>query len=276
MPLNEHSVSFEVQGQRLWGMLHLPAASAPAPAVLMLHGFTGQRMEPHRLFVLFARLLAEHGIATMRFDFRGSGESEGGFDEMTPSGEVEDVIAAHAYLRSRPEVDAGRLGLLGLSMGGMVAALAVAQLEFQALALWAPAHPKVWLGPIPEGTPAAHVWAAYQGEAAKPENAGLNYDAANDRMDFSGNPVGLGFFEDLLRLEPFETVTRHAGPALVVHGTADPTVRFAVGETYAKALESRGPTRFHPVPDGLHTFETLAAQREAHAVTLEFFAEHLK
>ena len=277
MPLNEHSIHFEVQGQRIWGMLHLPLeVNAPVPAVILLHGFTGQRMEPHRLFVLFSRLLAEHGIASMRFDFRGSGESEGAFDEMTPTREVEDAVAAYHFLRSRPEIDGARLGLLGLSMGGMVAALSVAQpgLAFKALSLWAPAHPTVWLGPMPKGTPAAHVWAAYQG---RPDNTPgvLGYDQASDRMDFSGNPVSIGFFEDLLQLDSWQTVTQHQGPALVVHGNADPTVPLAVGEAYAKALEARGPTALHVIPNGLHTFETVSAQREAHQVTLEFFKTHL-
>jgi uncharacterized protein len=128
MPLNERAIHFDVHGQRVWGVLHLPIQAAePVPAVLILHGFTGQRGEGHRLFVLFSRLLAQHGIASMRIDFRGSGESEGAFDEMTPTREVEDVVAAYAFLRDRPEVDGSRLGLMGLSMGGMVAALSVAQ-----------------------------------------------------------------------------------------------------------------------------------------------------
>jgi uncharacterized protein len=284
MPLNEQSIHFEVNGQRLWGMLHLPLEVAgqvarPAPTVLMLHGFTGQRLEPHRLFVLLSRQLAEAGIASLRFDFRGSGESEGSFDEMTASREVEDVVAAYHFLKSRPEVDGSRLGLMGLSMGGMVSALSVAQpgLEFKALTLWAPAHPTSWLGQLPEGAPVEHVWAAY---SSREPAVGLSYDKTTDRMDFSGNPVGIGFFDDLMHLEPFETVKAHKGPALVVHGSADPTVPWQIGETYAKALESRSletssPTTFHVIPEGLHTFETLPAQREAHAVTLEFFKTHL-
>jgi hypothetical protein len=278
MPLNEHAVHFDVHGQRLWGMLHLPLETrTPAPGVLILHGFTGQRMEPHRVFVLLSRLLAEEGIASLRFDFRGSGESEGSFDEMTPTREVEDVVAAHEFLRSRPEIDPSRLGLLGLSMGGMVAALSVAQpgLEFKALTLWAPAHPRVWLGPIPHGTPPAHVWAAYKARANSPEAPGLGFDEDTDRVDFSGNPVSLAFFEDLLGLEPFQTVAAHTGAALVVHGSADPTVPISVGEHYARILETRGDTQFHVVPDGLHTFETLKAQRAAHAVTVEFFKTKL-
>jgi dipeptidyl aminopeptidase/acylaminoacyl peptidase len=280
MPFNEHPVHFDVNGQRCHGMLHLPMSGGPHPAVLMLHGFTGQRMEPHRLFVLFSRLLAENGIASLRFDFRGSGESEGTFDEMTVGRELEDVVHAHAFLKARAEIDSSRLGLLGLSMGGMVAALSVAnpRLEFGALALWAPAHPSVWLSGIPARGPldASTVMAIF-GEAQRagllpPGIAVLEDQGA---IDQGGNPVSPEFFADLSRYEPFETVKAHRGPALVVHGTADPTVPFRVGETYARQLESRSPTQFHKVQDGLHTFERLPHQEEAHRVTLEFFKKTL-
>jgi uncharacterized protein len=283
MPLNEQSIHFDLHGQRVWGMLHLPfEVTKPVPAVLILHGFTGQRMEPHRLFVLFSRLLASHGIASMRFDFRGSGESEGTFDEMTASREVEDVVAAYKVLRGRPEVDGLRLGLLGLSMGGMIAALSVAEpgLKFASLALWAPAHPRMWLNNYPEGVGAMEVRKAFAARVGFDKMPpGMGFDESTDCLDFSGNPVACALLEDMTALEPFQTVTAHRGPALVVHGTADPAVPIKIGQTYAQALESRGEsageTTFHAIPDALHTFETLPAQREAHRATLEFFEKTL-
>jgi len=69
----ERLIAFRNQGQRLYGMLHRPEGVAIAPAVVLCHGFTGQRIESHRLFVKMARDLAAHGIAALRFDFRGSG-----------------------------------------------------------------------------------------------------------------------------------------------------------------------------------------------------------
>jgi uncharacterized protein len=284
MPLNEHSIQFEVNGQRLWGMLHLPLeVTQPVPTVLMLHGFTGQRLEPHRLFLLLSRQFAEAGIASMRFDFRGSGESEGTFDQMTVAREVEDVVAAYHFLKSRPEVDGSRLGLMGLSMGGMVSALSVAQpgLEFKALSLWAPAHPKLWLAQFPEGITPEQVRAAVADPAIRAEmRGGVPFDEHSGFLDFGGNAVSMDFIADMPTLHPFETVKAHKGPAQVVHGTADPAVPIAIGQQYAQALESRdtgtqNSTSFHAIQDGLHTFDSLVTQREVHAVTLEFFKTHL-
>ena len=281
MPLNEHSIQFEVNSQRLWGMLHLPLeVTQPVPTVLMLHGFTGQRLEPHRLFLLLSRQFAEHGIASMRFDFRGSGESEGTFDQMTVAREVEDVVAAYHVLKSRPEVDGSRLGLMGLSMGGMVSALSVAQpgLEFKALSLWAPAHPKLWLAQFPDDVTPEQVRVAIADPKIRSElRGGVPFDGHSGLLDFGGNAVSMDFIADMPTLHPFETVKAHKGPAQVVHGTADPAVPIAIGQQYAQALESRGAgsTAFHAIQDGLHTFDSLATQREVHALTLEFFKTHL-
>jgi pimeloyl-ACP methyl ester carboxylesterase len=87
----------------------------------MCHGFTGNRVEAHRLFVRAAREFCRRGILTARFDFYGSGESEGEFHEMTLSSEIEDLGAILDYLLRRPEVDPRKVGALGLSMGGVVA-----------------------------------------------------------------------------------------------------------------------------------------------------------
>ncbi len=100
-----------------------PAASAPTPAVLMLHGFASQRDEVGGMFARLAAALAERGIASLRIDFRGWGESAGEMAESTVGGQVEDARAAYAFLRADPHVDAERVGLIGFSMGGTIACL---------------------------------------------------------------------------------------------------------------------------------------------------------
>ena len=271
MPLNEHWLSFEVSGQRLHGMLHLPVSGAePHPCVILLHGFTGQALEPHRLFILMARQLAANGIAAFRFDFRGSGNSEGTFDQMTPTREVEDARAALRLLETRGDVlDRQRFGLLGLSMGGMIAALTVGVESVKSLCLWAPAAPKIMLRGL--DTPAA-IRAAFAAKFAGAEfQSGISYNTDLNLMDFGGNPVSSAFFEDTCGLKPFETVQQHRGSSLVVHGNADPVVPWQIGAQYAEALK----TKLHLIEGGLHTFETLHHQQQVHAVTLEFFRQTL-
>lgn len=62
------------------------------------------------------------GLATLCFNFRGAGRSEGEYDNMI--GETDDVIAALSWLGRRPEINAERLALAGYSFGGLAAVLA--------------------------------------------------------------------------------------------------------------------------------------------------------
>ena len=277
MPLNEQLLTFEVNSERLHGMLHLPSnASAPHPCVVMLHGFTGTSIEPHRLFVLMARAFAAAGIAALRFDFRGSGQSEGSFSEMTLTRELEDALAAIAMLKGHRElIDRSRLGILGLSMGGLMAALTAGTVDVKALALWAPASPAVMLGWFQgERRNPASIAAAFADSFAGAEfPAGIGFDAPSGHMDFGGNPVSKEFFIDALNHNSLETVKNHNGPTLIVHGTADPTVPFAVGQQYAAALESRAT--LHAIDGAGHTFESIPHHDEALRVTLEFFQRSL-
>jgi dienelactone hydrolase len=75
-----------------------------------------------------ARMLAEHGYGVLLFDRRGEGESEGDPNGLGWAG-TRDVEAAIAFLRDRPEVDEGRIGALGLSVGGEVLLQAAAELD---------------------------------------------------------------------------------------------------------------------------------------------------
>lgn len=99
-----------------------PAETQRAPAVIAVHAYNGNRSG-----VLYhAQLLAQHGYAVLAFDLRAHGESDGklfafGWDA------DQDVLAALAYLQNRPEVDAQRIGVLGLSIGAEAALLSAAQ-----------------------------------------------------------------------------------------------------------------------------------------------------
>ncbi len=149
------------QGQRIAAMAHIPEGNGPHPAVMMLHGFTGDKVESHYLFVKTARALAQAGFVALRFDFRGSGESEGRFQDVTIPGEIEDALTVLSWLAEQPYVDVDRLGVLGLSMGGCVAAhVAGADPRIKALVLWAAvADPLGLFNELAETTPTAPPWA---------------------------------------------------------------------------------------------------------------------
>ncbi len=112
-------------GIELAGTLTLPEGEGPFPAVALITGSGAQDRDQalmgHRPFLVLADHLTRQGIAVLRSDDRGVGESEGEFTAATSRDFAGDAAAAVAYLRSRPEVDSERVGLVGHSEGGIIA-----------------------------------------------------------------------------------------------------------------------------------------------------------
>jgi alpha/beta superfamily hydrolase len=107
-------VTFKNQGQELVGILHVPDAlqsGERAPAIVMFHGFTGNKSESHRLFVHVAKALCNADFVVLRFDFRGSGDSDGEFEDMTVPGEVSDAREALTFLSKLDFVDKDQTGI---------------------------------------------------------------------------------------------------------------------------------------------------------------------
>jgi len=119
MPQSHERVTFPGTRGQLAARIDRPAGEARAWA-LFAHCFTCSKDLKAARWV--SRALAEQGIAVLRFDFTGIGESEGDFSETDFSSNLEDLVAAAAYLRA--EHAAPRI-LIGHSLGG-AAMLAVA------------------------------------------------------------------------------------------------------------------------------------------------------
>jgi len=140
-------VILENNQQKIVGILHIPdqlKRADKAPGILMLHGFTGNKTEAHRLFVRVARKLCDAGFIVLRFDFRGSGDSDGEFEDTTVPAQVDDAKKALDYLTSLNQVNQDKVGVIGLSMGGRVAViLSLNDKRVKFLILYSPA-----LGPL--------------------------------------------------------------------------------------------------------------------------------
>ncbi len=130
----ETTLTFQCGRLNLEGRLHLPEGDRgqiPGVVVCHPHPLFGGSMHNNVVSGICDALNAA-GIAALRFNFRGVGASEGSFDNGL--GEQDDLRAALVALAARPEVDVGRLGLVGYSFGGMVA-LAVGSWEAKVKAL---------------------------------------------------------------------------------------------------------------------------------------------
>ncbi len=123
----ERPVQFLNGSETLRGVLHGPDPGSVQGrlGVVFLHGWTGSRLGPHRMFVHTARQLAADGCYALRFDFRGRGESEGAVSDATIRTMVSDAGVAADFLRR--ETGADPIVLLGICSGGKVALAASVQ-----------------------------------------------------------------------------------------------------------------------------------------------------
>jgi alpha/beta superfamily hydrolase len=104
----------------LEGLLHLPEGAGPFPGVVICHPHPQMGGDMYNNVVgALVRAALESGYAALRFNFRGVGESEGGY--AGGLGEQDDVRAALAWLREQPAIDGDRMVLAGYSFGAMVA-----------------------------------------------------------------------------------------------------------------------------------------------------------
>jgi pimeloyl-ACP methyl ester carboxylesterase len=127
-PYTAIDVQFENDNITLAGTLITPAGAGPFPGAVLISGSGAQDRDEallgHKPFLVLADALARVGIATLRFDDRGVGESGGTPVGATTAELAADTLAAVTYLSAQPQIEA--LGLIGHSEGGLIAPLVAA------------------------------------------------------------------------------------------------------------------------------------------------------
>lgn len=134
-PYKEENITFrnDKAGINLGGTLTLPQGAGKFPAVILVSGSGAQNRDEelmaHKPFLVLSDYLTRRGIAVLRYDDRGVGESQGEYSTATVKDFATDAFAALAYLKTRREIDPTKTGIIGHSEGGMIAFILAAQGE---------------------------------------------------------------------------------------------------------------------------------------------------
>ena len=130
-PYHAEEVTFTNDGITFAGTLTLPNSGNHFPAVVLIAGSgphdRNEEVFNHKPFLVLADALSRNGFAVLRYDERGVGATVGGNPLAPTEPLATDAMAALRYLKSRPEVDATRAGLMGHSEGGMIAIMNAAK-----------------------------------------------------------------------------------------------------------------------------------------------------
>ena len=270
--MNEERVDLSSRGQPFVGTLATPDGGA-APVVLLLHGFTGSRDElpipntEEGVFSRTARILAENGFASLRIDFRGSGESTANmtFEATTFEGQVADAIAAIDYLKSNGKVDGDDIYVIGWSQGGLVASAAAGRSDVpDAVALWqAVGDPKATYGGL-------------LGEEVMTKGMAAAVDETITTKLPWGAEVSLNgaFFDGIESFDPMAEIASYEGPLFVTQGMKDTTVLPAVPEKFIASHEGPEELWTKEMDHVFNVFGETETLDEMVAATIAFFNKH--
>lgn len=255
----EKHIEFTSNHKKLKGTLRLPDDQAGrVPFVILLHGFCDERNELNFVHRELAERLEDAGIGSLRFDFNGSGESEGRFEDMTISSEVEDAIQALDLVLASDYADPKRIALHGLSLGGCVASITAGRRkeDVAALSLWCPA---------PDVAYNLHHKTLCGIDVSDVEEKGY--------MDVEGLRAGLDFYYDALQLDPFKEAAAFDKEVNLVHGDADVTASCECSKKYKEIFGDRA--RLLIVPGADHRFTTCDYRKARMDSAVNFLKEQL-
>ncbi len=268
----ETIVTIGAPGQTFVGTLAL-TDGAPAPVVLLLHGFSGARDElgipntEEGVFSHTAKKLADAGFSSLRIDFRGSGDSlaDINFEDTTFSGQLNDAQTALAYLADLDTVDSNAIYVIGWSQGGLVASgVADSDVPVKGVALWqAVAFPEMTYKTLIGDDVIDKAMAAKADEVI---TVGLPW----------GFDVSLkgAFFDEFATYDPLEKISAYQGPLFVTTGDKDTIVTPAAGQAF---LDSHKGPEMLWVEDMDHAFDIFIAPNKLDAMidaTIDFFKSH--
>ncbi|MBO3746140.1 alpha/beta fold hydrolase [Streptosporangiaceae bacterium NEAU-GS5] len=250
---------FRHGGLTLRSTIHLPDDADRAPTAVLIHGFTNNRMETGACFVRLSRLLERHGIASVRFDLSGHGESDGDFFDVTITGEIAETISVIRDVRALDFADPSRIALVGMSMGGVVAGIVAAEEPgIRAVCLWAPAA----VAPFEIGS-------GY----LKGRDIGAHV-AAKGYFDADGHRMSPALVEDITKLDVYGRSAAYTGPVHIIHGSDDDIVPIEYGRRYLDHYT--GNATFDVVDGADHGFGSVPHRAHLHESTVNFLRDHLE
>jgi uncharacterized protein len=257
--MTETPIKFQSRDSTLLAGIIAEPNEKPIGAVVLAHGITAEKNEGTFYKTLAAQLAAEK-LLSLRFDFRGHGESEGASHEMTISGEIEDLSAAINELQAR---GFKKVAIIAASFGGGIATLYGEHHQeiISSLALISPVldYRRTFLEPE---TPWTQEWFS---KAALEEAQTTGY------LNLDGFTLGQPLIEEFSNHSPHDALSKTTTPTLIVHGDRDSKISFEIAQNASHELSH---VRFTPIPNAEHGFA--GHEKEVFREVIAWTKKHLR
>jgi dienelactone hydrolase len=259
----EKIITIGKENEALRGVLHEPECPNGV-GVVFLHGWPGNRIGPHRMFVTMARRLEALGFYGLRIDFHGRGDSDGRAEDASIRSMIDDTARAVDFLAARPQVK--RLYLLGICSGGKVAiGAASADPRLRGLVLWSAEA----MGQLRTRAARTHKSMSALRLYLKKLTAVETWKKiltfrVNTRMVRKAivtdeTPRDAEIAHESAMLDRFKAFR---GDILFIYGGNDPNTKYAA-EAYTQFCNRHGiRSEFHEIPDANHSFYSLEWERD--------------
>lgn len=229
-------ISYESNGNRIYGVARIPQGAGRMPTVVFAHGFGGN----HDQELTIQETLAANGIAVYAIDFAGGtgyspGQSEGEMTDMSVLTEQADLEGALATVREQDFADINNIFLIGASQGGVVSTLTALanSADIQGLALLYPAFSLF-------------------------DDARQRFGSENaipDTYNLMGLTVGRRYFEEAWNIDIFDEMSNFDKPVTIFHGTADDIVPYSYAERASQTFPDASLTTVENAGHGFSNSE---------------------
>ncbi|MGD9569661.1 MAG: alpha/beta hydrolase family protein [Sedimentibacter sp.] len=246
------TVWIESNGQKMLGLLEFDKLEDRGKnLVVLIHGFVGTKVEPHRMYKKLSDRLCKLGYTVLRFDFVGSGDSDGDYKDMTINREIQDGLNVIKFCYESYNVN--NIYILGYSMGGCIATIIASTIKSDGLVLWSPVSNPFWNF--------HHIFG----------DENLRLGLKGNDVDFLGDIVGKDFFSELSSIDPIEFSKDYKKHVLIVHGTKDQDVFPINAVNYNTAFQD---SELYFIDGADHTYSSAEFESKLLIATENYFKDY--
>lgn len=201
--------------------------------VIVLHGIGDHKDTPFIRSV--GNILQKHGLACLRLDFNGHGDSEGSFTDMTVLNEVDDAEKSLEFAESLPFVQ--DVSFIGHSQGGLVAGLLAGKVKSRIKSLVLMASAAI----LKDGAINGNILGGI-----------FDPNKVPDTLPISWGVLGKPYILTARELPVYEQTSQYKGPVCLIHGDEDPVVPYSYSDHYSQVMTD---CEYHLLKGFRHSFE---------------------